>query len=115
MKLSGNAVTGVPIFLLALAGQITAAITLPLTDSFRNPGWTAASLASYFASIWLIAVLIKRGLGLSIIIPLISGVAPLSIALIAIFFGGEPGSVAKISALAVACVMIGAAGLLDRK
>ena len=88
------------------------ACLLHKTAGFLNLQWTALSLACFFVSLGMIALLLKKGFALSIVIPLISGMAPLAISVIAIGFFGEAGSLLKIVLLVAACGMIGLASTI---
>lgn len=102
----------VGIFLAALTTQILGASLLPRTEAFTNPTWTALSLGAYILSLWLIAVLIKQGAALSIIVPLMAAAVPLATIAVAYFVYSDPVSPAKLGFLVGACCAIGYAGTM---
>ncbi|RKF23065.1 hypothetical protein D6851_00740 [Altericroceibacterium spongiae] len=100
-------------FAAALLGQIIGASLLPKTNGFQDLKWTAISLLSFGMSLFVISLLIKRGFALSIVVPLLSGLVPLTVGLVAIWFQGEPASYAKIAMLIAACALISLAGFIS--
>lgn len=100
-------------FLIALIGQVVGASLLPKTHGFLDMKWTVASLSCFDISLGMIAILVRNGFALSILVPLLSGMAPLAISIIASVFWGESGSASKITLLVVACGIICLAGFVS--
>ena len=113
MPISAQTLQAIGIFLVALVGQVFGASSLGRTNGFLDIKWTAFSVGCFVLSLWVLAVLIKKGFALSIIAPLMAGCVPLAVCLIAIFVDGEAASATKVTLLIVACLMIGAAGLTN--
>jgi len=44
----------------AIAVEVLASAALPKTQGFRDPGWTAAVVAGYAFSIWLLTLVIRH-------------------------------------------------------
>lgn len=74
--------------LSAIGVEVAATSTLPRTDGFRNPGWTAAVIAGYAASIWLLALVIRH-IPVSVTYAIWSGVGTAGVAVIGVLFLGE--------------------------
>lgn len=104
--------TSIFIFLLALITQISGAALIPKTDGFNNIGWTAACIASYIASTWLLAILVRQGVALNIVVPFMAAAVPLSTIAIAYLAYGQGVSLPKLGLLIGACAAIGIAGTL---
>lgn len=110
-----STVFGVPIqtillFVVVIATQIIGGIFLPRTDAFRNMPWTAACLGTYVLSFYLMAVMISRGMPLSLLLPLMAALVPLAMVGVGVWMYGEPASWTKLAILAGACGLIGVAG-----
>ncbi len=104
-------IQAIGLLVVALVGQIMGASAIPKTDLFRNVKWTAFMFGSFTIALWMISILITRGMALSIVIPLLSGLVPLSVSLVAIFVEGEPATPGKLILLTLACLLIGGAGM----
>ncbi len=79
-----NAIAGIPgikviLFALICLAQIAGGAMLPRTDGFAAIGWTLSCLAIYTASFWMMALIIRLGIPLSSLVPLMSAVIPLSL------------------------------------
>jgi multidrug transporter EmrE-like cation transporter len=99
-------------FLVALIFQVLGAALLPKTQGFTNVAWTAGSLSAYCFSLWPVAQLIRQGVGLAAIVPLMSAAVPLASILIAYFAYGETGSPTKLAMLILSCAIISVASAL---
>jgi multidrug transporter EmrE-like cation transporter len=109
-----GSVFGIPVqtillFAFIIVTQILGGILLPRTDAFRNVGWTALCLAAYIVSFWVMALVISRGMPLSLLLPLLAAIVPLAMVGVGVWIYGEPASTAKIAWLLAACGAIGVA------
>lgn len=86
---------------------------LPRTDGFSNLTWTALCLGAYVVSLWAIAVLIRQGVALSIIVPLMAAAVPLLTIGVVYFFFGQTFTIPKLALLVAACLAIGVAGSMN--
>lgn len=97
------------LFILICLTQIAGGAILPKTNGFTNPGWVVACLAVYTLSFWLMATMIKQGMPLSLLVPLMSAIIPLCLIAVGVFVFGEQASLPKIGLLIGACGLIGVA------
>jgi multidrug transporter EmrE-like cation transporter len=109
-----NAIANIPginiiLFVLICIAQIIGGAVLPKTNGFTDPGWTVACLTIYSFSFWLMALMIKLGIPLSSLVPLMSAVIPLSLIGVGVVMFGESASIAKIGMLVTACLLVGVA------
>jgi small multidrug resistance pump len=82
----------------AIVVEVTATALLPRTHGFREPGWTAAVLAGYAVSIWLLALVIRH-IPVSVTYAAWSGLGTAGIALVGVLVLGESWDVLKGVAL----------------
>ncbi len=109
-----NAIATIPginiiLFTLICVGQIIGGALLPKTNGFTDLGWTIACLAVYSLSFWFMALLIKLGIPLSSMVPLMAAIVPLSLIGVGVAFYGESASWTKIAMLCAACGLVGLA------
>lgn len=97
-------------FLAAVATQVLGTSLLPRTSAFTDLRWTTFCLSSYLVSLWLIAILIRQGMALNIIVPLMAAAVPLATIAVAYFGYGQIVSLPKLGLLVAACCAIGVAG-----
>lgn len=109
---SGMSLQTVLLFVAVIATQIIGGIFLPRTDAFRSLGWTAACLGTYTLSFYLMAVIISRGVPLSLLLPLMAAIVPLALVGVGVFMYNEPASWSKIGWLVAACGAIGVASAM---
>jgi multidrug transporter EmrE-like cation transporter len=83
-------------FIVITALNLAGLTLLPRTQGFTDPGVTAAMLALFAVSYWLIARIVQSGANLGILIPLMSTVIPLATVAIGILLYGESGSPVRI-------------------
>ncbi len=104
-------IPGINIILFAMIclTQIAGGAILPKTNGFTDPAWVAACLAVYTLSFWLMAAMIKLGMPLSSLVPLMSAIIPLCLIAVGVFVFGEQASLPKIGLLMAACGLIGVA------
>ena len=86
------------LLLAAIAVEVFATASLPRTDGFSRPGWTAAVLAGYALSIWLLS-LVVREIPVSIAYAVWAGLGTAGIAVIGVLFLDEPLTALKAAAL----------------
>jgi len=89
--------------------QVAGATMLVKTTGFRDPAWTAACLATYAVSLFLLAETIRQGMALSLIMPILAALVPLATILIAVTVLREQASWLRLGILSGACLLIGAA------
>ena len=100
------------LFAFVAITQIIAVGTLQRTEGFTNLHWTATCLGIYAVSYWGLAAMLRSGAPLGVLIPVLSAVIPLCAIGIAVVFQGETLSLAKISTLGCACLLVGVASTL---
>jgi small multidrug resistance pump len=76
------------VLLSAIGIEVAATSTLPRTDGFRNLGWTAAVIAGYAASIWLLAIVVRQ-IPVSVTYAIWSGVGTAGVSIVGVLFLGE--------------------------
>jgi small multidrug resistance pump len=91
------------LLLLAIGTEVAATSSLPRTEGFRNPLWTAAVLGGYALSIWLLAVVV-RTMSVSVAYALWSGIGTAAIAVIGVLFLGERWDAVTAGALSLIIV-----------
>lgn len=100
------------LFALVVAGQIGGSTMLGLTSGFTRIGWSIACALTYAVSLYSLALLIKGGAPLSLLMPLLAAVVPLGTIVLALTILGEPASAWRIALLGLSCVVIGVASLV---
>lgn len=86
------------LLLAAIAVEVAATASLPKSQGFRDPGWTAAVLVGYALSIWLLT-LVVRHIPVSVAYAVWSGLGTAGIAVIGLLFLDEPLNLLKAGAL----------------
>ena len=97
---------------VVIAFQVLGAYLLPLTKGFTEPVPAIISSLAYFIGLPLIARMLQSGVNLSIIMPMIAAIVPLATIAIGVLAYGEAASLARISALVAACLLVGLASAL---
>jgi small multidrug resistance pump len=82
----------------AIGVEVVATATLPRTQNFRDPVWTAGVLAGYALSIWLLALVIRE-IPVSIAYAVWSGLGTAGIVMVGVFFMDERLDVLKAAML----------------
>jgi small multidrug resistance pump len=82
----------------AIAVEVLATAALPRTQQFRDPAWTAAVIAGYSVSIWLLTVVIRQ-IPVSVAYAVWSGLGTAGIALVGVAFLDERLDVVKVAGL----------------
>ena len=88
------------LLIAAIAVEVVSTASLPKSDGFRDPGWTAVVLGGYALSIWLLT-LVVREIPVSIAYAVWSGLGTAGIAVIGMLFLEEPLGLVKAGALAL--------------
>ena len=84
----------------AIAAEVAATATLPKTNGFRDPGWSAFVVTGYAVSIWLLSIVVRE-LPVSTAYALWAGVGTASVAVIGALWMGESWDWITITALAM--------------
>ena len=82
----------------AIVVEVLATAALPRTQQFRDPGWTAAVIAGYAVSIWLLTVVIRQ-IPVSVAYAVWSGLGTAGIAVVGMVFLDERLDLVKAAAL----------------
>ncbi len=88
------------LLIAAIAVEVASTASLPKSDGFRDPAWTAVVLGGYALSIWLLA-LVVREIPVSIAYAVWAGLGTAGIAVIGVLFLDEPLGLMKAGALAL--------------
>lgn len=94
---------------LVVVTQVAGSAMLVRTSGFRDPMWTAACLATFAVSLFLLAETIRQGMALSLVMPILAALVPLATIAVAVTLLGEQASWLRLGMLSTACVLIGAA------
>lgn len=94
--------------IVAIAIEVTATALLGRTAGFTHPGWSAAVISAYAASIWLLA-LVVRTLPVSVAYAVWSGVGTAVVAVVGYWFLGEQMGWFKVTSLGL--IVLGVVGL----
>lgn len=86
------------LLLAAIGVEVLSTAALPRTEEFRDPGWTAAVIAGYALSIWLLTVVIRE-IPVSVAYAIWSGLGTAGIAVVGLLFLDERMDVVKAAAL----------------
>ena len=96
------------LLVVAIAIEVASTALLPRTEGFRNLPWSAAVLAGYGASIWLLSIVVEQ-MPVSVAYAIWSGLGTALVAAIGVMFLGEHLNAAKAGFLAM--IVIGVVGL----
>lgn len=100
------------LFVFVILSQIAAVSMLPKTEGFRNVGWVLAALGTTAVSMFAMATIIRDGMPMSILIPLMAALMPLTLIAVGVVVYGEFASLLKIALLSSACLAVGIASAL---
>ncbi|WP_176595015.1 MULTISPECIES: hypothetical protein [Sphingobium] len=103
----------IAIFLISLGSQVVSVSLLPQTNGFANASWTICCVIPFLISLWLIAVMIRQGVALNVIMPLFAASVPLASIAVDYFVYGNALSFSKLALLVGACCAIGVAGSIQ--
>ncbi len=101
-------------FLAVFAANIGALSLLPATQAFSRPFPTFACLGLFGIHLWFLARLVAQGNDLSLLIPLLSALIPLTMIGVGIAAYGEDATPIRIGLLVLACCCAGAAAAITR-
>ena len=96
-------------FAVVLTSQLVGVALLPKTQGYTHVGYSLAQLSMFAVSFAAMARLIRSGVDLGILIPLLSTAMPLASVGIGILLYGESASPGRVALLVVACVLVGIA------
>lgn len=96
------------LLVVAIAIEVVATSLLPKADGFRDPGWTAAVLVGYAASIWLLTIVV-RTMPVSVAYAIWSGLGTATVAVVGYLWLGE--SMGALKAVSLALIVVGVIGL----
>lgn len=96
------------LLVVAIAIEVVSTALLPRTEGFRNIPWSAAVVAGYGVSIWLLSVVVER-MPVSVAYAIWSGLGTALVAAIGVMFLGEHLTAAKAAFLAM--IVVGVVGL----
>jgi multidrug transporter EmrE-like cation transporter len=105
----GVSVEALVSFVIILAAQLVGVALLPKTNGYTNIGFSLVQITMFAISFAVMARLIKKGVHLGILIPVLSTAMPLASVLIGILFFKETASFPRVAMLTAACVLIGLA------
>lgn len=88
---------------LAIVVEVAATASLPRTDGFTDPRWTALVLGGYAVSIWLLAEIVKT-MPVSVTYALWSGAGTALVAVVGVVALGESLDATKVAGLAAVVV-----------
>jgi small multidrug resistance pump len=91
------------LLIAAIVVEVASTATLPRSDGFRHPGWTAAVLAGYGLSIWFLSMAVRE-IPVSVAYAVWSGLGTAGIAVIGMALLDEPMSLVKAGALAMVVI-----------
>ncbi len=88
------------LLMVAIATEVLATAVLPRAQGFTQPGWTAAVVAGYAVSIWLLTLVVKE-IPVSVTYAIWAGLGTAAIAVVGVIFLDEPVSLVKVTAIAL--------------
>lgn len=98
----------VVLLVLAIAVEVASTALLPRTDGFTVPSWSAAVVAGYAASIWLLG-LVVRSISVSVAYAVWSGLGTALVAVVGFTLLGEQMTWLKAASLGL--IVVGVVGL----
>ena len=109
-----TAISPTIIFMILVSGaaQLLALSLLPLTRGFTQPWPTLVVCTSLLLGVGVLARVANSGVNISILVPILAAVVPIGTIIVGVFAYGEAASLARISVLILACMLIGLANLL---
>lgn len=93
---------------LAIVVEVAATASLPRTDGFTRPGWTAVVVAGYAFALWLLS-LVVRTMPVSVAYAVWAGLGTALVAVVGVVLLGEP--LGWVRAVSLGLVVIGVVGL----
>jgi small multidrug resistance pump len=93
---------------VAIVIEVMATALLPKAEGFTDPGWSAAVLAGYGLSIWMLTLVVKQ-MPVSVAYAVWAGAGTALVALVGLLFLGE--HLTWIKALSLTMIVAGVVGL----
>ena len=88
--------------------EVAATASLPRTDGFTRPGWTAVVVAGYAVALWLLS-LVVRTMPVSVAYAVWAGLGTALVAVVGVVLLGEP--LGWVRAVSLGLVVVGVVGL----
>jgi multidrug transporter EmrE-like cation transporter len=107
--MTGISPLAVAMFGASIALQLVMIATLPSSHGYTKPLPTAVIIVCMNVAVYLFALLVARGVQLSILFPISSAMIPLGAIALGVWAHGEPAPWPKIILLVLASVMVGIA------
>lgn len=104
----GSVLGAMVLLMVAISVEVAATAVLPKAAGFTDPFWSAAVIAGYAASIWLLAVVV-RSMPVSVAYAVWAGAGTAAVAVIGFAFLGESMNWFKAASLAM--IVLGVVGL----
>ncbi|MBU6266492.1 MAG: hypothetical protein KGN34_03055 [Sphingomonadales bacterium] len=92
--------------------QVLGSSLLVKANGFRDPLWTALCLATYAVSLFTLSETIRRGMALSLVMPILAALVPLATIAVAVVLFREQASWLRLGLLSLACLLIGGAAMV---
>ena len=86
------------VLVAAIGIEVSATAALPRTQGFSAPGWTAAVLGGYAASIWMLSWVVRE-IPVSVAYAIWSGLGTAGIAAVGFLLLGESMDLVKVGAI----------------
>ncbi|AZI35618.1 hypothetical protein NT2_07_00970 [Caenibius tardaugens NBRC 16725] len=106
---AGLSLRAIVLFIVVVLGQIGGSVLLGRTAGFTHLGWSLLCALIYVISFYCLAVLLKEGAALSLLMPLMAATVPIGAILISVFVFGEAASWMRLALLGLACVIVAVA------
>ncbi|MBM7507310.1 small multidrug resistance pump [Nocardioides salarius] len=92
----------------AIVVEVAATATLPRTDGFTRPGWTAVVVAGYALALWMLS-LVVRTMPISVAYAVWAGLGTALVAAVGVVFLSEP--LGWLRAVSLGMIVVGVVGL----
>jgi quaternary ammonium compound-resistance protein SugE len=103
---AGLSLRAIALFVVVVLGQIGGSVLLVRTAGFTQPGWSLLCALVYAVSLYCLAVLLREGAALGLLMPLMAATVPIGAILIATFVLGEAASWPRLGLLLLACAVV---------
>jgi multidrug transporter EmrE-like cation transporter len=105
--MAGIPLSAIGLFAVVVVNQLVGVGLLPKTNGYTNIGYSLAQLGMFAISFAAMSRLLKSGVQLGILIPLLSTAMPLASVVIGIAFYHESASWPRVAMLLAAVVLVG--------
>ena len=85
---------------VAISTEVLATAALPRAEGFTDPRWSAAVVAGYALSIWLLTLVVRQ-IPVSITYAIWAGAGTAAIAVVGVLFLDEPVTLLKVVAISL--------------